>query len=177
MIQRSCGRGETPRAGARPARTFVSRFLARLAIVVACLVGAAPPGAANETNDEFRCLALNVYWEARSQNRETRLAVAYVTLNRLQSPDYPDTICGVVTQGGERPLGRCQFSWWCDGRSDRPADPDAWAEAQDSAWRALSGEVADPTGGALFFHDGRVAPDWLATRTWLGQIGDLYFYR
>ncbi len=148
-----------------------------LAVMLAWLVIATAAQAAEDVGDEFRCLALNVYWEARSQDRETLLAVAFVTLNRVQSSDFPDRICDVVTQGGERPLGRCEFSWWCDGRGDRPTDPEDWTEAQDTARQALSGEVADPTGGALFFHDGRVSPKWLADRTPLGQIGDLYFYR
>ncbi|MGZ9034938.1 MAG: hypothetical protein ACXW25_11110, partial [Rhodospirillales bacterium] len=43
---------------------------------------------------ELRCLALNVYWEARSESALGRLAVAAVTLNRVAHRDFPGTICG-----------------------------------------------------------------------------------
>ncbi|MGH6921343.1 MAG: cell wall hydrolase, partial [Geminicoccaceae bacterium] len=57
------------------------------------------------------CLALAMYWEAQSEGPDGMLAVAAVVLNRVAHPEFPDTVCGVVRQGGESPP--CQFSWWC----------------------------------------------------------------
>mgnify|MGYP003314693505 CR=1 FL=1 len=64
--------------------------------------------------EEMYCLAKNIYFESRDQPYIGRLAVAQVTMNRVKSEEFPDTICDVVTQGGER-KHRCQFSWYCDG--------------------------------------------------------------
>ena len=65
------------------------------------------------------CLALNVYFEARSEPIAGKIAVAEVTLNRVASQDYPNTICEVVLQENQN---GCSFSWWCDKKSDVPAE-------------------------------------------------------
>jgi hypothetical protein len=122
------------------------------------------------------CLALNIYWEARAEPRLGQIAVAEVTLNRVADPDFPDTVCGVVRQGEERGLDLCQFSWHCDGIDDRPRDPAAWQSARRLAIVALSGRLADPTGGARWFHSDQVHPDWPGL-TPVIKIGSHIFYR
>lgn len=125
---------------------------------------------------EFECLALNVYFEAGGEARSGRLAVAWVTLNRWRHPDFPETLCGVVRQGGEARY-RCQFHWWCDGLPDVPANPQRWADAEQAARDALSGRRADPTGGALYFHSHEVKPRWARHMTATARIGRHTFYR
>jgi N-acetylmuramoyl-L-alanine amidase len=81
-------------------------------------------------------------------------AVAYVTLNRVRSPAYPNSVCDVVWQ----PM---QFSWTQDGKSDRMTDLDAIGKAVDIALAASRGKIKDPTGGALhYFAHRKVKPDW-----------------
>ena len=63
------------------------------------------------------CLALNIYFEARNQPTSGQIAVAEVTLNRVASRNYPNTVCGVVKQSNKN---GCAFSWYCDGKSDKP---------------------------------------------------------
>ncbi len=126
---------------------------------------------------ELDCLALNIYWEARSEPRLGQIAVAAVTLNRVADPGFPDTVCGVVRQGEERGRNLCQFSWHCDGLDDRPRNLAAWEHAQRLARLALAGQLPDPTGGALWFHSDQVHPDWTADMTRVGQIGTHIFYR
>lgn len=75
---------------------------------------------------EWECLRTAIYFESRGETLRGQFAVAEVILNRVDSPDYPKTICGVVQQGGS---GGCQFSYACDGRADAMRDPDA-------QWRA-----------------------------------------
>ena len=99
---------------------------------------------------ELDCLALNIYWEARSESRLGQMAVAAVTLNRVAAPAFPDTVCEVVFQGEERGRHLCQFSWRCDGRSDEPRNPIAWEAARRLARLALSNGVAVTSGGALW---------------------------
>jgi N-acetylmuramoyl-L-alanine amidase len=122
------------------------------------------------------CLALNIYWEARSEPLAGQIAVAEVTLSRVADPAFPDTVCGVVRQGEERGLNLCQFSWHCDGLDDRPHNSEAWQHALRLALLALSGRLADPTDGALWFHSDQVHPDWPELAPIL-KIGSHIFYR
>jgi N-acetylmuramoyl-L-alanine amidase len=121
------------------------------------------------------CLALAMYWEAKNEGPDGMRAVASVVLNRVAHPDFPDTVCGVVKQGGETPP--CQFSWWCDGKSDRPTEARAWTTAQQIAERALASPPSDRTFGALFFHNTAIETPWVRKRQRTVQIGRHIFYR
>ena len=84
------------------------------------------------TRDTY-CMALNIYHESRSENLAGKFAVADVVMNRVNDRRYPDKICGVIYDAELKPSwkdptiyvpvrNRCQFSWYCDGKSDEPAD-------------------------------------------------------
>ncbi|MEX2632292.1 MAG: cell wall hydrolase [Tistlia sp.] len=151
--------------------------LAGLLLGLALLAVPAGGAAAQEVEAaEFECLALNVYFEAGGESRLGRLAVAWVTLNRWADARFPDSLCGVVRQGGEA-RWRCQFHWWCDGKPDVPTNPARWADAEQAARDALSGRRPDPTGGALFFHNGQARPKWRHHKTATAVIGNHTFYR
>ncbi len=122
------------------------------------------------------CLALNIYHEARGEPLDGQVAVAQVVMNRVGDAEFPGRVCEVVRQGGARPRDRCQFSWWCDGRGDRPDDLDAWIGSKDLARRILAGSVDDPTGGALWYHADHVAPDWDMDIIRQAKIGRHIFY-
>ena len=131
--------------------------------------------AAPALDDPSRCLALALYWEAKSEGAEGMRAVASVVLNRVAHPQFPGTVCAVVTQGGEQPP--CQFSWWCDGKSDRPTEPRAWRLARQIAQEALADPPPDRTRGALFFHNTSIATPWVRKRERTARIGQHVFYR
>jgi spore germination cell wall hydrolase CwlJ-like protein len=118
-------------------------------------------------------MALAMYWEARGEGRQGMQAVGEVILNRVADNRFPDTTCAVVYEGGETPP--CQFSWWCDGRSDRPTNQTQWALALALAEELLSGRGEDMTGGALFFHNTSMGKPWQRQQT--AQIGNHVFYR
>jgi len=122
------------------------------------------------------CLALNIYHEARGESREGRVAVAQVVLNRVRDRRFPNDICTVVKQGPLPPRRDCHFSWWCDGRSDRPTDLRAWEESKAIAEDVLAGRDADPTGGALWYHADTVAPKWRTALVPAATIGRHEFY-
>lgn len=122
-----------------------------------------------------RCLALAMYFEARSEGVEGMRAVGSVVLNRVESDEFPSSPCAVVHQGGETPP--CQFSWWCDGRSDAPKDEELWQEALELASRMLKRRGADPTDGALFFHSSAIAVPWRVERQRTVQILGHVYYR
>lgn len=125
---------------------------------------------------EFHCLALNVYWEARSESEEGQIAVASVTLNRVASKDFPNTVCDVVRQGAEQGRNRCQFSWYCDGKKDGPHNLTAWRQARDIAYRVMFLGIPDPTHGALWYHADYVKPSWVRSMTRTRKIGRHLYY-
>lgn len=126
--------------------------------------------------EQIHCLALNIYFEARSETPRGKEAVAAVTINRLRSAYFPKTICEVVRQGGDESLHACQFSWWCDGRSDKPRESKSWAEARILAERVLRHGIKDPTRGALWYHADYVKPVWRREKSRVVKIGRHIFY-
>ena len=136
-----------------------------------------------ENEPEAWCLAQNVYYEARGSNRADRIAVADVVLNRVKDTRYPNTICEVVRQGkqyanGQMVRHRCQFSWYCDGKSDWPKDLDAWVDAQQIAYMMIvHGDGRGLTEGSTHYHADYVKPKWARDLQLVGRIGVHIFYR
>jgi spore germination cell wall hydrolase CwlJ-like protein len=135
------------------------------------LVGTDP-----QRDAEVHCLALNIYFEARSEPESGQRAVGHVVMNRVAHSGYPDSVCEVVQQGGEERLHRCQFSWWCDGQSDRPVNREAWNEARRLAREIYSGISKDTTDGALWYHATYVKPYWSELLLKGNKIGQHIFY-
>src|SRR3546814_8898522 len=73
-------------------------------------------------------------------------------MNRVASQYFPDTVCGVVQDGTDEVLHRCQFSWFCDGKPDEIDDAASWAEATELASQVYWGRAEDPSGGRLEEH-------------------------
>ena len=103
------------------------------------------------------------------------LAVASVVLNRVAHPAFPNSVCAVVTQGGEQPP--CQFSWWCDGKSDRPTDPQAWSLAKRLAERSWPTRHPIGPGAPCSSTTPRSPRPGCASATRTAQIGRHVFYR
>jgi len=126
---------------------------------------------------EISCLALNIYFEARGEPDEGKLAVGHVVMNRVLSSRFPSTVCDVVRQGGETRRHRCQFSWWCDGRSDKPRNAQDWQRSSEFALAVYWGQTEDPTDGALWYHADYVNPDWRKDFIEGRTIGRHIFYQ
>lgn len=118
---------------------------------------------------ELECLAVGIYYEAKSESLKGQLAVGHVIANRAKSGRFPSSYCGVLFQ-------RSQFSF-IRGRS-LPSVPRAsrdWLDAVAIA-KIVDQELhPSPVGKALFFHATRVAPHWRLTR--VGTLGNHVFYR
>jgi spore germination cell wall hydrolase CwlJ-like protein len=125
-------------------------------------------------DDPLTCLARTVYWEAKGEGVRGMNAVAHVVLNRVSSQKYPDDVCGVIKDGGR--AAPCQFSWYCDTRSNVAQEEDAYEVAHRIAWQALSGSSADPTAGATMFHNPTVNPSWTRVAEKTAVIGNHTFY-
>ncbi|GGK46742.1 cell wall hydrolase [Salinarimonas ramus] len=126
---------------------------------------------------ERRCLEQAVYFEARSEPQEGQAAVAQVVLNRVKSPLYPNTICGVVFQNSHRHLA-CQFTFTCEGKSLRITEPAAWERARRIAAAVLEGETyLAAVGNATHYHADYVRPRWASRLRHADTIGRHIFYQ
>ncbi len=158
------------------------RGAARITIFLAALVVLSLPVTAQAGHTgsasfrQVRCLAQNVYFEARGESLLGQLGVAHVVMNRVEDRGFPATVCEVVKEGGEARLGACQFSWWCDGRSDRPTDLAAWKQSIEVALHTYLGRTTDPTQGALWYHADYVRPAWRRMYVLGPRIGRHLFY-
>ncbi len=125
---------------------------------------------------ELQCMALNLYFEARGEANAGQKAVAHVVLNRVSHESFPKSVCDVVKQGGHNKLYRCQFSWWCDGLSDKPRNKYAWQQSVIVAAQVLFEKTNDPTNGALWYHADYASPYWRRSMEKGPKIGKHIFY-
>jgi spore germination cell wall hydrolase CwlJ-like protein len=168
-----------------PCETSTRRLIVAGGWLVSLAIGfflASPAQAGVETpeevemSEELKCLALTIYFESRGEPDAGKVAVGHVVMNRVNDPRFPGQVCKVVRQGGEWRRNRCQFSWWCDGRSDKPKDRRAWGLSQELANTIYAGVSEDPTEGALWYHADYVKPYWKNVFARGPKIGRHIFY-
>ena len=126
---------------------------------------------------EVMCIAMAIYHEARGEPLAGRFAVAEVVMNRMADPRYPDDACSVVYDGGE---GRhqCEFSFYCDGKSDQPdLSSIAWHSAQRVAQAVYEHRVDPIVGAATHYHTIYTRPDWASSGYVVATVNDHVFYR
>ena len=140
--------------------------------------------------DQAHCLATNIYFEARHQEYEEKEAIANVVINRTKDKSFPDTICGVVYQAvrdsnGNPLRNKCQFSWYCDGKSDKIKDVYAYEEDFLIALIVIANReeegldndyTYDNTNNSLWYHAHYVDPYWAKAYTLQQRIGAHLFY-
>lgn len=127
---------------------------------------------------ELFCLALNVYFEARGEPPAGQYAVAEVTMNRVASRRYPDTICGVVHQQNWDPLRKryvAAFSWTEFNARPMPKGM-AWREALNIAETVYEQRYEPKLNGALHYHAVYIKPSWARGRKPIARIGRHLFY-
>jgi spore germination cell wall hydrolase CwlJ-like protein len=132
---------------------------------------------ATEVEKSLDCLAMNVYREAGHEPFEGKVAVAQVTLNRVNSNKFPRDVCAVVyqkTRFTERVI--CQFSWYCDSKHrNRPVDDEAYEESYRVAKMVFLEDFRlESIRNALYYHADYVDPNWKLKR--IAKIGTHIFY-
>lgn len=135
--------------------------------------------AARQRARDIRCLAENIYFEARGETLEGQYAVAEVTMNRLRSPYFPDTICEVVHDtrwDSSRRRMVAHFSWTAF-KLRLESGSDAWKQAMDVATLVYDGHHEAVVPGALFYHATSVRPYWASSKRVVARIGNHIFYR
>ena len=135
-------------------------------------------------DNDFHCMASNIYWESRNQSLGGKMAVAQVVLNRVDNKRFPDTICGVVKQTKYYPSGGidlhdCQFSWYCDGLGDDPLQNEKhiYEDVFYLAVNMIEQDSMDITEGATHYHSDKVYPYWADSLQRMTKIDDHIFYK
>ena len=133
-----------------------------------------------EEQSDFDCLVEAVYWEARNQDLTSQLAVANVIINRVMLDNFPNTICGVVHEGqmweGHMVRDACEFSYYCDGKSESMRESNAILQALEVADMAMNGSIVAEIERATHYHASYVYPYWADDMIFLAQIGHHKFY-
>jgi spore germination cell wall hydrolase CwlJ-like protein len=122
------------------------------------------------------CMTQAIYYEAALEPLQGQQAVAQTVINRVRHPDFPKSVCGVVYEGSQMPIG-CQFSFTCDGSLARPPIEPYWSRAKQVAEAALDGFVATDIGPATHYHADYVFPRWGPQMVKIVQLGAHIFYR
>ena len=147
-----------------------------------------------EYKNEVKCLAQNIYFEARDQPTKGQIAVALVTINRANSRRFPNKICKVIRQASRYSIGKliknlCHFSWYCDGLSDKPRDQLAWKISMLIARAMLKKpgvtikrygdkwDIEDFLHGSTHYHRVDVNPYWNRKMIKVTTIGDHIFWK
>ena len=143
-----------------------------------------------EIEKQLTCMAKNIFFEAAVESTAGRLAVAQVTLNRVKSHRFPNSVCEVVYEGlhyttasGKQipKRNRCQFSWYCDGKSDDPRKVRSWKNSQLIAkwFYDHQDRLMDITDGATHYHADWMQkyPNWARTYKRNVRIDDHIFYQ
>lgn len=131
-----------------------------------------------DAQKQVTCLAENIYFEAAHEPKQGKMAVAFVTINRVLSGNYANTICDVVYQ---KTGGTCQFSWYCDGtvlsRRLTIKDTSLYNEIRELATHIVVNfeRMKDVTDGATYYHADYVRPGWKLDK--VDQIGRHIFYK
>ena len=119
---------------------------------------------------DWKCLAEALYFEARGESVIGQFAVAEVIINRANSSKFPNTICGVVSQGANKSRYRCQFSYMCDGLYESVDDKFSFSRAGKIARMTLWKVNINLTKGALYYHANSVNPSWAKKLVKTGTI-------
>ncbi len=137
-----------------------------------------PKVKAEKRTAEWECLAEALYFEARGESVRGQFAVAEVIQNRAEHSAFPGSVCGVINQGTAS--GRkyqCQFTYNCDGLSDKIRERAAYERVGKVADLVLAGAPAQLTDGATHYHTKAVNPRWARVYERTATIGVHHFYR
>ena len=129
-----------------------------------------------EREKQLECLAKNIYFEAATEPFEGKVAVAQVTMNRVESGKFPADVCDVVFQKNtfyNRVV--CQFSWYCEDGPKVVRSKAHFTESMEVAKRVLLENYRLPSlTGAMYYHADYVNPRWNKPK--IVQIGRHIFY-
>jgi N-acetylmuramoyl-L-alanine amidase len=115
------------------------------------------------TDKDLKFMANAVYGESRGEPYEGQVAVAAVIINRVKSPEFPNTATGVIFQPGA-------FTAVADGQ--------IWLTPNDKAVKAVKDAISgwDPTDGCTYYFNPETATSkWIWSRPQYKTIGKHIF--
>lgn len=117
------------------------------------------PLPAKYSEQDLKLMANAVFGEARGEPYEGQVAVAAVILNRVEHPDFPDTVGGVIFQPGA-------FTAVADGQIWLTPNE----RAKEAVLDALNGW--DPSENAIYYFNPITATSkWIWSRPQIKKIG------
>lgn len=128
---------------------------------------------------ELTCLALNIYFESRGESTAGQYAVAEVTMNRVASKYYPDSVCDVVYQKNWDTIRKryvSAFSWTEFDTLPSPTG-EQWQLAMKIADIVYNGKQQPTLDGALHYHAVYIKPSWSTEMTPVAKIDRHIFYK
>lgn len=127
---------------------------------------------------DLNCLAKNVYHEARGEPVDGQYAVAEVTMNRVASKHYPNTVCEVVYQANFDVIRKRNVSAFSWTELDVTASLDGriWKRAWKIAEEVYDEQAQPRVEGALFYHSRYIRPRWSRRKRRIANIGRHIFY-
>lgn len=142
---------------------------------------AKPPPLPIKLDRESTCLARAIYYEAAHDPLEARVAIAHVAMVRLAQAGQKTTMCSVIFNGMNSPLG-CLFVATCRNAGAAEPSGEAWRQAQQIATDLMTGRLNALTAtrqpqlaDATHFHTVGERPGWLANVNKLTQVGRFVF--
>ena len=130
-------------------------------------------------NTAVMCLAMTLYFEARSETVVEQYRVAEVVMNRVDSPAYPDDVCAVVKQDKGPKAWDCQFSFYCDGKVEDVANATAFETALDISVHVLEGTYEPLMPASTMWYVAKYVdpqPSWAGRLERVTDYGAHYFY-
>ncbi|NLS44679.1 MAG: hypothetical protein GX969_02925 [Firmicutes bacterium] len=116
-------------------------------------------------NYDLELMARVISAESKGEPYIGQVAVGAVILNRLDHPHFPNTISGVIFEPDA-------FTAVSTGH--------VWGSPESSSYRAAQDAISgwDPSGGAIYYYNPAKATNWwVATRSYIVQIGKHIFLR
>ncbi|RJL19537.1 cell wall hydrolase [Paracoccus siganidrum] len=121
-----------------------TRLAATVTVALLALTGCSAPSSAPRpySPQDLNCMERAIFFEANRSSRAGMIAVGTVVMNRVESEQFPDTVCGVVGQRGQ----------FAPGVLTRPMDSSALPDVREAAIAVLRGERQPRIENAMFFH-------------------------
>ena len=129
-----------------------------------------------DVDNQVKCLAEAMYFEARGEDVLGQYAVAEVILNRVDSKEFPNSVCKVISEGATK-LHACQFSYNCDGKPEYVNDLKSYKRILKLSNMLYGGSARILTDGATFYHSTAVSPSWMTKMKKTSEIGQHIFYK
>lgn len=148
--------------------------------------------------NQMYCLSINSYFETRGEKFNDKVSMAQAVMARVEDDkgefrNY-NSPCEVVHKANYNISGnvirnQCWYSWFCDGKSDKPRiyrkdgsinqqEMDAWNDSVMAAYYAHEDLYPDLIDGATHYYNDQLAsPGWANNYDVVARVGKHVFLK